>query len=300
MGERDATVNVSQIERFATHDGPGIRTTVFLKGCPLHCPWCANPETQPTSPVMFHDERKCVGCGACAAACPARAISLDDGFAWDRRACVRTPDATSCTLCERACMHEAISFSGELMSVGDVMDVVLRDRDYYENSCGGGMTISGGEPLANRGQALALLEAAKVEGLNTAVETTGNVARSTVEAVEPLVDHFLHDLKHLDDVRLREVTGGDGLSVAPERVNVRIPVIPGFNHDDATIRSMLDWLAERGCTKVNLLPYHTLGRSKCTRMGKAYEWDEHPLDEADLAAYHAYALELGMESKVGA
>lgn len=297
------TVLVTNIERFATHDGPGIRTTVFLKGCPLHCPWCANPETQSPLPVLMHDARSCSWCGECARACARGAIRvLGNDFAWDAERCRRCGD------CARACLREAVWLEGRAMSVDDVIAVAARDRAYYERS-GGGVTFSGGEPLARRDQILELVRAARAAGLSVAVETTGNVSGETVRELEPLVDVFLHDLKHADDALLEKVTGGSGrlirdnlawlLARCPERVEVRIPVIPGFNHDEATIRSMLDWARGRGCRRVALLPYHTLGRGKYERLGRVYASPERSLADEDLAAYHEYALSLGMESKIG-
>lgn len=308
MERTRAELTVMNVERFATHDGPGIRTCVFLKGCPLRCPWCANPETQDSHlPVLFHDARSCVGCRACETACAelgTGAISFADGsFSFDATRC------SACAACERACLHEALELQGSVRTVAGLLDLADRDRDYYEVS-GGGVTLSGGEPLMFAEGAHAFLAEAHHRGLDTAVETTGNVPRATLDLVEPLVDHFLYDLKHLDDKTLREVTGANARLVCenltmlarrcPEKINVRIPVIPGFNYDSGTIRSMIDWLHEIGVTRLNLLPYHTLGRDKYRKMGLPYTCAEHMLTDDDLDAYHRYALSLGMESKIGA
>ena len=303
--KREARPVVMNIERFATHDGPGIRTAVFLKGCPLHCPWCANPETQRAGRVLFHDGEKCVGCRSCERACAAGAIRFgaDGRFGYDAARCA------GCGECVRACLCEALEFQGEAMAPGDVLDVVERDRDYYEVS-GGGMTISGGEPLLHADWALALLREARGRGIPCAVETTGNVPESTVLAAEPLVDNFLYDFKHLDDAVLAEVTGGNGRLIrgnlgllakkCPEKINVRIPVIPGFNYDDATLRAMIARLREVGVRRVNLLPYHTLGKNKYAKLGWDYAMPGKSLPDEALAPYHGYALSLGLESKIGA
>lgn len=304
MNDGDVRLTVMNLERFATHDGPGIRTTVFLKGCPLRCPWCANPETQTLGRVVFHDRERCVGCGSCLRACTRGAIAFEGGYpSFDLTLC------DGCGACGRACLKEAIEFQGEERTVGDVLDVVERDLDYYEES-GGGVTVSGGEPLMFVNRALPLLREARRRGLDTAVETTGNVPRSTIEKVEPYVDHFLYDFKHSDPDRLHEVTGGDGLLIegnlrwllkrCPERINVRIPVIPGFNFDERTLMGMLERLHGMGVLRVNLLPYHTLGLGKYQKLGIAYRCPRQALSDKDLEPYHRRALALGMESKIGA
>lgn len=308
MQDADVAIKVMNIERFATHDGPGIRTVAFLKGCPLRCPWCANPETQDVSaPVLFHDAAKCVGCRACEQACDqtgAAAIRLAGGvWSFDARSC------TQCHACERACLHEALELQGSELTVEELLAVCERDRDYYEAS-DGGVTLSGGEPLMRLEPALAFFREAHRRGLTTGVETTGNVARTTLEAVEPHVDHFLYDLKHLDAQVLRDVAHGNRdlicenlrwlAAKAPEKINVRIPVIPGFNYDHDTLVAMIAWLHGVGVLRVNLLPYHTLGLVKYDKMGMGYQLPRAMLHDDDLAEYHEYALGLGMESKIGA
>ncbi|WP_075279215.1 glycyl-radical enzyme activating protein [Thermophilibacter provencensis] len=308
MGDADKTITVMNLERFATHDGPGIRTAVFVKGCPLHCPWCANPETQSLGPVHFVDGERCVGCGECARSCPNGAISLvTEGGR--RRPRVDPARCSGCRACERACLREAIVLQGHVMSVGEVLSVAERDRDYYEAS-GGGVTLSGGEPLMFADTALAFLREARVRGLDTAVETTGNVAFETLRAVEPYVDHFLYDVKSLDESSLRNVVGGsvklnqEGLrwlaARCPDKINARVAVIPGFNFDDEELKGIIDWLWEIGVRRVNLLPYHTLGLGKYAKLGRDYACSRSSLRDEDLEELHEYALSRGMESKVGA
>lgn len=303
MADFDVELIVMNLERFATHDGPGIRTVIFMKGCPLRCPWCANPETQELGPVLFHDRKQCVGCRACCAACTRGVISFDGGYpSFDMTRC------DGCGACVRACLHEAVELRGTIMTVGAALDVVERDRDYYEES-DGGLTVSGGEPLMFGEQALPLFREAHARRLDTAVETTGNVPLETIRAVEPYVDHFLYDFKHLDDDVLLRATRGDGQLIksnlvwlvehCADKINARIPVIPGFNYEPQILMAMIDWLYAQGVGRVNLLPYHTLGLRKYEKLGREYSYPRTSLRDEDLHEFHEYALSIGMESKVG-
>lgn len=299
-------INVTNIERFATHDGPGIRTTVFLKGCPMHCPWCANPETQSTYPELFYNKAKCVKCRSCEINCPGHAITFDSEgvFHYDRKKC------RFCFLCESNCLKDAIEFAGKDMELDDIMEEVLKDRDYYENSNGGGITLSGGEPFVQLEGLMAILKKSKEYGLDTAVETTGNYSLSLLKKAEPYIDHFLYDFKHLDDKILKEVTGGNGILIKENlkylisrdasKINVRMPIIPGFNFDEDLIRKTLLYLKDLGVKKVNLLPYHTLGKMKYEKMGMTYSLPGNMMSEEKLEEFHNFALKLGMESKIGA
>lgn len=296
-------INVTNIERFATHDGPGIRTTVFLKGCPLHCPWCANPETQSVKSTMFHHKAKCVGCQACAQACAKQAITFVDGsFRYDEHRCVR------CFACEQACLNDAIEFQGKGMELEDIMAEIRKDKDYYENSHGG-VTFSGGEAFVQSDALWELLKACKQEGYATAVETTGNYSKERLIRMLPLIDLFLYDFKHLDDAELFRVTGGNGalikenlqylLKVDPQKVIVRMPIIPGFNYEETLIRDTLAYLKSIGVWQVNLLPYHTLGKVKYEKMGQTYTMDAKMLQKEDLEPFLAYAKELGLHANIG-
>lgn len=281
--------NVLEVERFALHDGPGIRTTVFLQGCPLHCPWCANPESQGIKPLLMHYPKKCFHCGRCVAACPEKVIRFVDNMpVFLRRDC---PD---CNVCVETCLQSAIKRVGKRMSVDDVMKIVIRDIDYYKAS-GGGVTFSGGEAAAHPEMLLSLLEACSEKGLHTAVETCGNVPSANLERILPYVDLFLFDIKHLDEVKLKECTGGDlrlilrnlDLIVKSGRCGVtfRIPCIPGFNLDEDFFINLYDLAKESGIRQVDLLPYHTLGKDKYTQLGMKYLYPEKPLDKKDLLGF---------------
>ena len=297
-------IEITNIERFATHDGPGIRTTVFFKGCPLHCPWCANPETQKMEPAFFYTQNKCVHCQTCVMNCSMQALHFEqDWLHWDEQKCIH------CQTCVENCLEDAIEFQGHSTTIEAILEEVLKDKAYYDNS-NGGMTVSGGEPVVQKDNLIALLKAAKEAGLNTAIETTGNYSLQSLQDVMPYVDTFLYDFKHPNDEILKEVTGGNGaliksnlkylLSQRADSVNVRMPIIPGFNYNPETIKEAIDYVHSIGAKKVNLLPYHSLGKPKFEKMNREYPLPTEMMQKKDLEEYHQYALSLGMESKIGA
>ena len=259
-----------EVERFAIHDGPGIRSTVFLQGCPLRCPWCANPESQTIGKKRMYYEKKCTGCGRCLENCPNHALNVQDGkLVCDKKLC------TQCGNCQKACLNDAVSFSGIEMSVEEVKQAVLRDRDYYEES-GGGVTISGGECFVQFDGLMQLLKAFKEENLHTAVETCGQTKLEYIKEAFPYIDLFLFDLKHVDPERFHEVTKGSLADILnnikyianedPDKIVIRVPVVPDFNYDDKTIHGILSFAKEQGIKEVHLLPYHTFGINKYHQM----------------------------------
>ena len=198
---------VFDIQKFSIHDGPGIRTNVFLKGCPLSCLWCHNPESARFQPELFYRDDKCVGCGACVGACPADCHAVTaEGHLFDRAACV------ACGACAEVCPTGALEMCGREMTVDEVMAEVLRDRPFYETS-GGGMTVSGGEPFARFPFLLELLKAAKEAGLDTAVETSGFTAPAQIAEAAPYIDTFLYDYKETDPEKHRAFTGVDNAPI---------------------------------------------------------------------------------------
>lgn len=256
---------VFNIQRFSIHDGPGIRTTVFFKGCPLRCFWCQNPESQSYRPEILLDRRKCTRCGACSALCPSGAVRLEEGrAAFDRRLC------QGCGRCAAACPNEARSLSGRSMTVDEVMREVLKDRKFYENS-GGGVTLSGGEPLAQPDFAQDLFRACKAADLHTTLDTCGQAPWPDVEKVLACTDLVLLDIKHLDPARHREATGQDNRLIlqnakrisATQPVRIRVPLIPGFNDSPGAVGEIGAFAAEAlGCRDVDLLPYNRMGEVK--------------------------------------
>lgn len=296
-------INITNIEKFATHDGPGIRTTVFLKGCPMHCPWCANPETQSIHSVFMYTAFKCAACKACINHCPSKALSFVNGHMhYEQKKCIL------CRTCENVCMQDAISFSGENWKEEDVLEEILKDKDYYDAS-GGGVTFSGGEPFVQFSSLLHLLKMCKQKNISTAVETTGDVPFERIREAEPYLDLFLYDFKHLDNIRLKKVTAGNGkrikanltwlLKTCPDKVIVRMPIIPGFNFEEVLLKKTFHYLQDLGVKKLHLLPYHTLGKPKYEKMGKLYTMETSMMKEEELSSYRSYAQDLGFDVEIG-
>ncbi len=270
------TGRIFDIQRFTIHDGPGIRTTVFLKGCPLRCLWCHNPEGIGAKPALSYLPEKCIGCGECFGMCPEKALGKGKPLALGRQALIDRVYCTSCGKCEPVCDPKALQMVGRETSVDEVLTVVLRDRDYYAAS-GGGMTISGGEPLFQPEFAEALLRAAKGAGLHTAVETSGFAGWSVFEKILPAVDLFLFDYKETSQQLHESFTGKTNVGIlenlrklhgAGGNILLRCPVIPEFNARKEHLDGIAAIARELPNLKgVELLPYHRLGRAKLNRFG---------------------------------
>lgn len=276
---------VLNIQRFSLHDGPGIRTTVFLKGCGLRCWWCHNPESQHPKPELLLRAALCIQCGACVEECPHGAIRWDGNeFVTDRAICER------CGACVAVCAAGARGIAGREMTVAQVMDEVLRDVIFYDES-GGGVTFSGGEPLLQGEFLLDLLRACKAHDLHVTVDTCGYADSETLGRVSPYVDLFLYDLKLMDDQRHRVVTGASNklildnlrrLAADHRPVVLRVPVIPGINDDEDNLRQ-IGVLARSlpNITRVDLLAYHTLGMDKHERLNRPNPMPETVPPSAD-------------------
>ncbi len=296
---------VFDIKRYSIHDGPGIRTTVFLKGCGLRCLWCHNPESVAPGPELMHWPARCVRCHACLAACPRGAVSKDaDGaVAVDRARC------DLCGKCVEACLYDAMQTVGREMSVDEVLAEVARDLVFYEQS-GGGVTLSGGDPAVQADFAEAVLDACRGRGIRTAVDTAGAAPAGVLERLAAKADLVLYDLKVMDDARHRELTGASNgpvldnlkrLAAGRTEVWVRLPLVAGANDDDGNIRRTIDFLKGLGTVgRVGLLPYHPGGVEKARRIGRETQVRrfETPSEERT-AAVEAAFREAGFEVRRG-
>lgn len=269
------TGTLFDIRRYAIHDGPGIRTTVFFKGCPLRCAWCHNPESQSIALELMLRPNRCISCGACAAACPELAVQPVNGrYVTDRAAC------TTCGDCAAACYAEARQIVGREYGVEEVMAVIERDRDFYLHS-DGGVTVSGGEPLMQPDFLLALLRACKAAGLHTALDTSGYAAWETIERVLSFVDLVLYDLKIMDDTGHRQITGVPNqrilanlhrLSARGVPIWLRLPLIPGINDDDENLAATAAFAAALpNPAPLHLLPYHNSAEAKYAGLGLPFQ-----------------------------
>jgi glycyl-radical enzyme activating protein len=294
---------VFNIQKFSVHDGPGIRTTVFMKGCPLHCLWCSNPESQDFSPNLLVRDILCKGCGACVEVCPQEAITLtlETGREIDRQKCDR------CLKCVPACIYHSLNACGNYMEVNEILSEVLKDRLFYKNS-GGGVTVSGGEALSQSPFVLNFFEHCKKEGLHTTLDTSGFGPWKELEALLPFVDLLLFDLKHLESIEHQRTTGvGNELilenlekasPMAP--VWLRIPLIAGFNDSPEHIKMVADLGKRFRVEKLSFLPYHEGGKSKSEQLGRAYPFPAaQPPGEEQIQNLKGIVEKVGIKVSIG-
>ncbi len=289
---------IFNIQKFSLNDGPGIRTVVFFKGCPLACLWCSNPESQSVSQQAAWEEEKCVRCMRCVHACKQSAVKyLEDRMIFDEKICV------GCFQCVKACPQGALLVQGELMTLTKVLEEIMKDIDFYEES-GGGVTLSGGEVLDQAEFAIALLKELQARQIHTACETTGYADEGTFTSLIEHIDLILFDLKHYDNEKHVAVTKVSNepilrnlkLALAKgKEIVIRIPVIPGINDALKDAQGFCDLLKKIGAKKVNLLPFHQFGQKKYSLLGKEYQCKNlKQLHEEDLVAYHEVFLQNGL------
>lgn len=275
---------VFDIQRFSIHDGPGIRTIVFLKGCPLSCWWCCNPEAQTIRPIMMYQIDRCIHCGLCLSVCPQGALSAQNPGFINRDKCI------ACGACAKICPTEALVMKGKIMTIKEVVAILKKDEGIYRHS-GGGITISGGEALLQHEFTSELLKACQINGWHTAMETTGFTNNEqALEKVFSYLDLVLMDVKSGDDEIHQKFTGVSNRLIrqnankitAKVKTVVRVPTIPGVNADEKSISAICDFVATlTGVDTIHLLPYHTYGENKYALLGRPYRMGNTPPLTAD-------------------
>lgn len=294
---------IFDIKKYSIHDGPGTRTTVHMKGCPLTCWWCHNPESQAMMPAILFRSEKCIGCGACVKACPNKAISVVGGqLVTDRGLC------DGCGMCEKVCPSDARELCGRKYTVEELMVHLRRDEIFFRD--GGGVTFSGGEPLMQGEFLIEALKACEKEGYHRAVDTCGFVQKSVILETAKHTSLFLYDVKHMDPAKHKEYTGVDNvvildnlkaISEAGALINVRYPFMPGLNTDDENVRALGRFVSElKGITMVNILPYHTVAKGKHDRWHMDYKLPDLLPPTESMTAHAASILEeFGLKVRIG-
>ncbi|PID42065.1 MAG: radical SAM protein [Proteobacteria bacterium] len=296
---------IFDIKRYSINDGPGIRTTVFFKGCPLRCAWCHNPESISAKPQKMYYESKCIGCRECVTACPENACQLTEkGIVTDLQRC------TSCGICAEVCPTLATEMSGRIATVAEILEQVEKDRPFFEESHGG-VTFSGGEPTRQAPFLHALLDECGRHGIHRAVDTCGlTTAQTLIDLVEK-TDLFLYDLKLMDSAKHKEWTGRsnvqilENLRILARRevpIRIRIPLTAGVNDDDANINASVRFLADLGpaIDQVDILPYHNIAENKYKRLGRVYKRGKmaEP-DKERVAQIEQQFMDYGLKTSIG-
>ncbi len=301
------TGTIFDIKKYAIHDGPGIRTTVFFQGCPLSCWWCHNPESQSRQPVLMYRANRCVLCGTCLETCPQNGIEIRIGgevkiAITDRAKC------DVCGECAEVCYHGAREVSSKEMTISEVMAEIERDVPFYDQS-GGGVTFSGGEPLTQRKFMAELLRECKRREIHTVVDSSGYAAWEVIDSIRADVDLFLYDLKLMDDERHQKYTGVSNelilsnlkrLAESGEQIEIRMPLIPGINDDAENLQQTASFIAGLpNITKVELMGYHDIAAAKYESLGMVYPLpDTRPPTESAMQAAASYFEEKSLSVKI--
>ncbi|MCX6089125.1 MAG: glycyl-radical enzyme activating protein [Candidatus Atribacteria bacterium] len=294
---------IFDIQRYAIHDGPGIRMLIFLKGCPLKCPWCDNPESQNINPQVVWFESNCIGCYRCRQVCPRGIIKVvDKVLVTDLQKC------NNCGACVPVCNSGARVMIGRCYSVGEILEEINKDRLFFENS-GGGITLSGGEPSSQPVFIQALLNECQRNGIHTAIETSGYFDWSVGEKIIEYIDLFLFDIKIVDSKKHQEVTGVSNklildnfmrLVKQKKEIVPRFPLIPGYTDSLENVRSIGSFVRDMQLKEIHILPYHNLGASKYHRLGRQYQFLTTEFLSNDKIAQIVRNLnEFGLDVKIG-
>ena len=294
---------IFDVKKYSIHDGPGVRTTVHFKGCPLACWWCHNPESQGTKPAILLRSERCIACGTCMKVCPVKAISVQKGVL------VTNPElCRGCGKCCDACPAEAREICGRSYTVPELMEQLRKDEPFFRD--GGGVTFSGGEPLMQPEFLLEALQACEAEGYHTAIDTSGYCKTETILEIAKHASLFLYDIKQMDPVLHKKYTGLDNalilknlqaISEAGAVINIRLPFMPGLNSDDEELHKIGALVKNlKGITFVSILPYHTAAKGKHDRWHMAYKLNElqPPTDElinhaADILKSYGLKIHIG-------
>ena len=302
----NAEGDIFDIQRYSLNDGPGIRTIVFLKGCPLSCWRCSNPESQRRRPVVLYNAAKCVFCKRCETACQSHAVKFtpDGQRQFDYQACTGNGD------CAAVCPNDALVMKGRSIRIGELIEILKKDRSTFRHS-GGGITLSGGDPLVQSYFAGELLKACKAQGWNTAIETEGCAETETYLNLVPYIDHILMDIKHMDPEKHRLFTGVSNELIlnnarrisAFSPIVIRVPVIPKFNASEKDLRDIAAFAASLGNVRyIHLLPYHSLGENKYRMMGIEYKMNRlsaKSLSNEELEKYRPIIKQTGLSCRIG-
>lgn len=312
------TAPVFNIQTYCIHDGPGIRTTVFVKGCPLKCLWCANPESNAPYPQLLTYQEKCTGCGVCASVCPENAVHMEiqstntgnSGTSTKRIALTDRDLCRACGICTEKCAAQAREIAGRKTTVQECLNKILEDKIFLSSS-GGGMTISGGEALCHPDFCEALFRACQENGISTAIESCSYGTREAVDQIYRYVDLALLDIKHMDPQQHKRLTGVSNELILENirhiccdlkvPVNIRVPVIPGYNSDIGNLTATARFVKEQlgADVPIHLLPYHRLGLSKSESLDqKGADYFTVP-DDAFMENCKAVIESFGLPSKIG-
>ncbi|CAM2758776.1 trans-4-hydroxy-L-proline dehydratase activase [Hathewaya histolytica] len=294
---------VFNIQKYSVHDGPGIRTTVFLKGCPLNCWWCHNPESQKLREQLMYFDNKCVACGSCVKWCKEEALSLNDGKI--------SIDESKCTLCGRCtdvCLKGALEIAGKEVDINELMKEIKKDEIFYDQSKGG-VTFSGGEPLVQIDFLESMLKACKEAEIHTTVDTCAHASWDSFERIIDYTDLFLVDLKHINSSEHKKYTGVGNelilenikkLSELRKNLFIRIPIMPGINDSKETLEDTVKFLKNINMIQVNLLPYHRIGMDKYRRLNKDYKLkDLKEPTKKQMMEISEYFKDSGFNVKIG-